>query len=398
MAAKDCTIVIENLEMAKILADRASFFWHMFPELEDAPEGRASAHSIAFPIELPAPSTPKFPPEIFTQGVSILVNYVPVDGFVSPPVGGTFEEWLNLASYLGSDDLFMYTFMWVSAKRQWHAVIPFLRGLLMSDRETNHSQILVSVLIQRVLYPDTLIPLWKEILRRATSLKDILYLDRLAKYTHYITGLGGRQLRILLQDTLATRDFQHFGRVLHEKLQKMHLWVIRRASAGAGCAVCHKIISIGTTTTMGYANNHVLPCCFSTVHMECYTKLFLRSYSEPFPWCPRCQLEWAHGYPLNIPYIRCHPGDIRIRGQVRTWRWNRGNLAIQWWNWLRPEDNYIEQVHLSRIATLYVHPIFCEEWGIDPKPLASPNPEFHIPRFLYDLTDEIMSHRPSKNS
>ncbi len=130
MAAKECSIVIENLEMAQILADRASFFWHMFPELEDNPEGKDLAHSIAFPIELPAPSTPKFPPEIFAQGVSILANYVRVDGFVSPLVGRTFGEWLNLASYLGSDDLFMYTFVWVSTKRQWHAVLPFLHGML----------------------------------------------------------------------------------------------------------------------------------------------------------------------------------------------------------------------------------------------------------------------------
>ncbi len=204
-----------------------------------------------------------------------------------------------MASYLDAYDLYLYTFVWVPAKNQMHAVIPFLNDLIMHPPnrivELSHYELLtnpsnqivelsqyelfINVMIHRVLHPDTLVFLWRWTLQRVNSLTNNPFLDRLAMYIHYITGLGRTyQIGDMVETALDHKDFCHFARHLYSQLKKFKNWVMRNAAAGVECAVCRQIISISSTTARGYANTHVLPCCFSSVHTECFTKFFLRTF------------------------------------------------------------------------------------------------------------------------
>ncbi len=164
------------------------------------------------------------------------------------------------------------------------------------------------------------------------------FLNRLAKYTHYITGLNSFEIGDIVESFIATKDSRHFGRVIHNQLQKFRVWATRNAAAGVECAVCHLIISISSVTPAGYANIHVLPCCFSTVHMECFTKLFLLSYGKQPMRCPRCKLSWERGSPQTS--ARGSPPTLQIWGQQRLLHWTRSQqLWDAWWDFRELADN-----------------------------------------------------------
>ena len=92
-------VVFQNSVTAKVVASRSTFFRDLYFEPDRKFRNRVLARSVRFQFDLPVPLSPNFPPEVFVQAVSILIDHDPGVGFVCPPVGGTFKEWLKMAKW-----------------------------------------------------------------------------------------------------------------------------------------------------------------------------------------------------------------------------------------------------------------------------------------------------------